>query len=197
MPKLCLINRMVCPPDGFRYTHPEDGYLSHGWTYDAWVEVAHKHYSANKQPSPPDLETRMQEQLCKTLPPGWCLYDDPNRPRPSVSLGWNDMARGVEVFTRWTIGGRKTVPQEEAERRAEICSRCYLNVNVQGCSACQQAVAAIVGDRVTKADHALRSCAVCKCFLRAKVHFPKDLLDTESNAVQEQYPEFCWMKETP
>jgi hypothetical protein len=44
----------------------------------------------------------------------------------------------------------------------------------------------------------LKTCAVCKCFIRAKVHFPMDTLDTQSDKVQGMYPDFCWLnKESP
>jgi hypothetical protein len=51
----------------------------------------------------------------------------------------------------------------------------------------------VIGDRKTKHDHMLRSCAVCKCFLRAKVHFPITTLDTQPEKVQSMYPGFCWL----
>jgi hypothetical protein len=51
----------------------------------------------------------------------------------------------------------------------------------------------MTGDLKSKNDDMLRTCAVCKCFLRAKVHFPIDTLDTESQKVQGMYPDFCWL----
>jgi hypothetical protein len=195
MSSLKLINEWgPCPPDGYRYVFPTDGYVVHAWTYVDWVQFAKKHLLANDKEVPPSLESDMQEQLCLTLPPGFCSYDDPERPRPSVSLGWDDVVGGVRTFARWIRGGCKYVDQAEADRRALICSRCYLNVNVQGCRGCHQAVQEVVRDKHSKHDPSLRACAVCKCFLRAKVHFPIAILDTESAKVQEMYPGFCWLK---
>lgn len=192
--RLCLINEWgPCPPGGFRYVDPEDGFVSHAWAYVDWIEFQRRHLEANNREIPPNLGELMQDQLCKTLPPGWCLYDDPNRPRPSVSLSWNDVASGIKTFGRWVKGGLKTVGQVEADRRAVICSCCYLNVNVQGCSGCAKAVIEVVGEHKTKFDHMLNSCAVCKCFLKAKVHFPIETLDTQSEKVQSMYPGFCWL----
>lgn len=185
--------RGECPQDGYRYVDPEDGFVVHAWTYVDWVDIARRHLETNNRPVPGDLGEKMQNQLCQTLRPGLCLYDDPSRPRPSTSLSWNDVAAGIKTFTRWIAKGAKFVDQREAERRAVICSRCYLNVNVQGCSGCQKAVVEITGDRKTKQDSVLRSCAVCKCFLRSKVHFPIETLDTQSDKVQSMYPDFCWL----
>jgi hypothetical protein len=192
--RLCLINLWgPCPPDGYRYVDPVSGFLAHAWTYVDWIAVEKAHLHANKREIPETLEADMQEQLCLTLPPGWCLYDDDNRPRPTTSIGWDDVASGLKTFARWVGSGCKYVPQAEAERRAVICSRCYLNVNVQGCSGCHKAVAEVVRDKHTKLDLSLRACAVCKCFLKAKVHFPINTLDTSSPGVQGMYPGFCWL----
>jgi len=194
MSRLLLNNTWgACPPDGYRYVHPETGHLTHAWTYVDWVEFARQHLLANNLPVPDDLGEQMQNQLCQTLEPGWCNFDDPNRPRASTTLSWNDVMAGIGTFTRWLKAGLKFVSQTEADRRAFICSRCYLNVNVQGCAGCQKVVEELVGNKKSKYDPALRSCGACKCFLRAKVHFPISILD-KSGVNQELYPGFCWAK---
>jgi len=196
MSVLRLEKPSVCPRDGFRYVFPEDGYVAWAWTYNDWIAAAKAHYHANPElgEEPRDLEARMESQLCQTLDPGWCMYDDPMRPRASTSLTWDDVQRGLKTFAEWTLGGCKSVAQTEADRRAEVCSRCYMNVNVTGCSACQKVVEEIVGNWKSKSDQALKSCAVCKCFLRAKVHFPLETLDIEAASLQSLYPEHCWLK---
>jgi hypothetical protein len=175
------------------YVFPDDGFPAHAWTYVDWVQTARNHLQANNKPVPDTLEADMQHQLCLTLPPGWCNYDDDNRPRPKVSLEWNDVANGLKTFAHWVAQGCKYVTQQEADRRALVCSRCYLNVNVQGCSGCRKAVEEVVRDRHSKYDGTLKSCAVCKCFLRAKIHFPISTLDTGNPGVQQMYPNHCWL----
>ena len=194
MSRLSLIKPSVCPPEGFRYVFPEDGYLVNDHTYDAWVQHARNHLQANQREEPPDLAAQMEDQLCQTLEPGWCAYDDDSRPRPSTSLDWGAIAGGVETFARWIRDGCRYVSQAEADRRALICTRCYLNVNVSGCAGCQKVVKEIVRNKMTQYDSALRACAVCKCLLAAKVHFPLEILDKENARAQSMYPEFCWLK---
>jgi len=194
MTRLSLVKPTVCPPDGFRYVFPSTGYTVHAWTYSDWVTFARNHLSANHLPVPLDLEETMQDQLCQTLEPGWCNYDDPSRPRPNTSLDWNAVQQGLTTFSNWVKGGLKTVGKDEANRRAKICSRCYLNVNVQGCSACSKALAFITGRHKTQYDSSLKACAACKCFLKAKVHFPLSILDKNLPGAQALYPEFCWLK---
>ncbi len=191
---LQLIKRSVCPPNGFRYVFPETGHIVHAWDFDSWVQSAKNHLQTNNLAEPSDLAETMQEQLCQTLEPGWCSFDDPNRIRPSTSLSWNDITNGIATFTRWIAAGCQYVAQDEADRRALVCSRCYLNVNVEGCAGCQKAVQEITRDRKSKYDFALRACGVCHCLLRAKIHFPQSILDKEQDSVQEQYPSFCWLK---
>lgn len=195
--KLSLIKEQgPCPPEGFRYVDPVDGFVTHAWTYNDWVALHRSHLQANGRAEPDHLESLMQDQLCRTLPPGWCNYDDPNRPRPTVSLDWGTVANGLKTFSNWILNGCHFVTQAEADRRANICSRCYYNVNISGCSACQKAVAETIGSRRTKFDYSLKGCAVCRCVLRAKVWFPQSILDKENERLQEQYPDFCWLKRT-
>jgi hypothetical protein len=197
MSTLRLVKPSECPPDGFRYVFPEDGYIAHAWTHTDWVNDATRHYQVNPGLGavPPDLVERMEDQLCQTQEPGRCMYDDPNRPRVSTSFGWDDVVQGLTVFKEWLLGGRERVEQVEAERRGEICTRCFMNVNVQGCAGCQKLVAEVSGKLKSKNDFALRSCAVCKCFLKLKVHFPLQLLlDNEDEKLQSLYPSHCWLK---
>jgi hypothetical protein len=190
---LSLLNEWgPCPPDGYRYVFPADGWVCHAWTYVDWVQAARNHLVGNNIEVPLTLESDMQQQLCLTLPPGWCNYDDDHRPRPTTSLGWNEVGAGLQTFARFLSSGAKLVEQAEADRRALICSRCYLNVNITGCSGCQKLVKEVV-TRKTKYDNSLRGCAVCKCVLSAKVHFPISALDTGNPGVQQMYPDFCWL----
>ena len=194
MPKLALIKPQgPCPPDGFRYVFPEDGWVCHAWSYNDWIALAKAHLQANNQQVPQELEVIMQDQLCQSLPPGWCNYDNDQRPRASTSLGWGDVLVGIKTFSEWISKGAQFVSQEEADRRALVCSRCYLNVNVTGCSSCQKMVEEVVRGQKTKYDFALKACGVCMCFLRAKVHFPLEIL--ENNATEHSravYPQISW-----
>ena len=192
---LKLTARQV-PPDGYRYRFPHDGYVVHAWDPFTWVQLARDHLRANNMEEPPDLLEQMEDQLCQTLEPGWCMHDDPNRPRPSLVLDWDDIQRGIATFTSWAIRGGGFVEKEEAERRALICSRCYLNTSVSGCSLCHAAALKAVQGRSTKYDNSLNACAVCKCLLKAKVWFPLSALDRDREERQSLYPEFCWLKKS-
>jgi hypothetical protein len=174
---------------------PHDGWVSHAWDYATWLAQAVKHLEVNNRQVPADLGEQMQEQLCMTLPPGWCNYDDPNRPRASNAMTWDDVQSGIKTFARWMANGCRYVPQQEAERRAQICTRCYLNVNIVGCAACHAAANEVTKGKTTRSDPYLKGCAACKCLLRAKVHLPLSILDKENSGVQQLYPDHCWLKQ--
>lgn len=195
MSQLTLINalRGPVPPDGYRYVDPVSGFTAHSFDYRDWVEQEQKHLTANQREVPPDLEIQMQEQLCHTLPPGWCNYDVPN-PVTVYDLDWKDVLEAAARFAGWVAEGMPLVDQKEAERRAMVCTRCYLNVNIGGCSSCQAIVAKLSEGLTTKRDQYLKSCGACKCNLKAKVHFPLDTLKSAHN-IQKLYPSHCWLKE--
>jgi hypothetical protein len=192
-----LLRRDIIPPGGqFRFRHFETGFTSTGGDYDTWINEVVKHRMANNLPWDRATIVRIaEEQMCSTLPPGWCAEFDPNRVEPLTRVTWGDIYQGMQVFARWFKEGRPYVIQEEAERRAEICSKCYLNVNVEGCGTCHELAQFLSGDVKTSFDPVLASCGVCKCLLKAAVHFPINTLEPEDSSVHQQnYPAFCWRK---
>ena len=195
MPRLSLSDalRGPVPPDGYRYKDPESGFVCHSFDYSDWVQQEKKHLEGNGRKVPFDLELIMQEQLCMTLPPGWCSYDPPNSV-VLATLEGKDIMHAASTFGSWVLNGMPLVEQEEADRRALVCSRCYLNVSISGCGVCQAVVDKLAGSLTSKHDRFIRKCAACKCNLRAKVHFPLEVLDKENPGVQELYPEHCWLK---
>lgn len=197
MNRLSLINalRGPVPPDGYKYVDPVSGFRAHSFDYTDWVDQERKHLTANGREVPLDLEIQMQEQLCMTLPPGWCNYDPPNAVTVH-DLDWPDVMAAAARFSGWLLKGMPTVDQNEADRRAMICTRCYLNVHVGGCSVCQAAVAKLSEGLTSKHDAYLKSCAACKCNLKAKVHFPISSLDKENPGVQKLYPDHCWLNKS-
>ncbi len=182
-----------CPPDGYRYIVPQTGTEIRAWDAFSWFDLAKANLTSNGFPVPDDLEAQMEDQLCSTLDPHWCDQIDPNRPYVSTRLNWGDVKAGITVYSNWIAGGTKTVPQEEADRRAKICASCYLNVNVEGCYACHKLAGLLTWSNRTPYDESLRACAACKCLNRAQVWFPIDvLLSSDTSERQSLYPSFCW-----
>jgi hypothetical protein len=197
-----LIDQHTIPPDGMRYFQPETRMTIRGGDYwDLFVQVE-KHRKVNNIPLGPLWKEEVEDQLCKTLPPGFCKEIEPGKRSIGVTtrVGWEDLERGMAVMIDWASQGRPHVSQELAEKRARICIGCYYNVNLaSGCHACQGVVNMIyraVGGSRTSLDAMLKQCAVCKCSNQAQVHFPVEVLaEGTPDEMIPLFPEFCWKKE--
>lgn len=159
----------------------------------SWQDAIRDHRKANDLTPLPAVES--EDQLCRSLPPGWC-EQDAGEANTSVNtrFGWDEFAAGMKAFGRLMLGGFNFVAQPEANRRAAICSACFFNVGLAGCGTCRKMASLITGDvaqKKTPYDYKLQACGVCQCALTALVHFPMDALETTPEK-QAQYPDFCW-----
>lgn len=198
---LRLINRDQTPPDGFRYTHVETGYVSRAIDAYNWMLGIAAHRKANNLP--PITAAQAEDQLCLILPPGNCEYDSEERGTRiwvNTRLNWHQIVEGTKAYVALIASGFKTVEQEEANRRAAICSSCYLKTPPQGCGSCLKIAQLIIGDvaaKTTPHDSYLvnQACSVCSCPVKSIVHFPLSALDkADSPEKQEAFPTFCWRK---
>lgn len=187
------------PPKGFRYTVPETGQYITAWNVENWLDKIKAHLTANNIPIPIDLLAQAEDQLCQLLPPGFCEYEDPSRPKIDTNFGWGDVEQGSKTLFEWATQGLPLVSQDEAERRAKICANCYANIRVTGCGvSCRELIRNIVGwfvKRKTSSDESLNSCGVCHCFLKSKVHVPLEVIEKYDNpSLQPMYPKWCWLR---
>lgn len=197
---MILKNRDHCPPDGLRYVH-ETGYVSTAIDSYNWFANIQAHRVANNLPEI-SLE-QAEAQLCETLPPGWCTHSLPeqrSRPWVNTRLRWRDIVEGTKAYIALMVSGFQTVSQEEADRRAAICSGCFLKITPQGCGSCVKLSRIIVMDiagKKTQHDSfiANQACGACACPLQPIVHFPLALLERADNdAKQTAFTSFCWRK---
>lgn len=185
-----------CPPDGYRYVDPDTGHVTRKEDQQSWVLAAIAHRKANNLEVPLNFSALMEDQLCEVLPSGWCEFDDNSRPRIDMRFGLRDVWNWAEAHIK--LLGDNFVPQEEAERRAKICSSCYMNMEGAGCAGCQRVAELFTTElakRKTQSDQYLKSCAVCKCYNRASVHFPLTILEShDTSEHQSMFPNFCWRR---
>lgn len=193
---LKLTSYREVPPDGYRFVDPDTGHVTVKEDVISWVQAAIAHRKANSLEVPANFQAIMEHQFCQVLPAGWCDFDDPNRPRVDMRFSLRDVWNWAEAHLNLLTD--KFVDQPEAERRAKICSSCYMNVEGQGCTGCQRVATLFTTElakRKTQSDPFLKSCAVCKCFLRAKVHFPLTIAEAhDTTEIQSMFPSFCWRK---
>lgn len=107
----------------------------------------------------------------------------PVRPRglSGLKVFGADLARFVSAMASW-VTSADMVPQEEAERRAEICASCKMNqplsdVACAGCYGLAGRILAIIGDRRTRMENVLEYCGVCSCANKIQVFAPLAVLN--------------------
>lgn len=197
---LKLVNLRETPPDNYRYTFLEDGQRIESFGHQSWLDGIKEHYKRNGYPMPDNWRELAEDQLCRLLPPGWCIHEDGRRPEHFIDsrLSVWDIMRGTQVLAAFVLSGGATVSKELAESRAVTCAACPFNMGVAGCAPCiglSNVIADASGSIETKADDQLRSCAICKCSNRAQSRIPiKHLAKGVTDEMMDQFPEWCWKK---
>jgi hypothetical protein len=198
-----LRNVNETPPNGFEYTQPESGRVFSDYTYDRFIKDIRDHRLGNGYPITPTWEEELQDEMCRKHPhwfPDHCKrIDSPKLRKVSFASALSFLG----MLSRWAFKGAKFVPQEEAERRANICLTCPLNQPLQlGCGACQstilQGISNLMGSHTTTLDEKLGACGICSCSLKVAVHFP---LEAQQFSLTEQMKQefkdlgYCWKAE--
>ena len=205
--RLQLLNGNSVPPGMFRYTVPETGAkFGSQHTMDGILGLVAAHYRDNNIPIPVDLRERIEDQMCQTLPEGNCQYTDgtPYKGYQSA-LTMENLMKGISslayMMKESILGNDVFVSQEEADQRALICTRCFLNMGNGVCMGCGAMKAVtdlasnVKGGRTTKYDSQLQNCGVCGCRNDAIVHVNrKVLLSNEKPETTEDRPSWCWVK---
>lgn len=109
-------------------------------------------------------------------------------------------AEGAAVPIDWFRSGGMPVSKVLSEKRAAICVACPKNVSANWFV---QAGAAVVKEVIefrndvslkTTQDDKLKSCEVCGCIMRLKVHTPLEIIvrNTKPEMLQ-KFPDNCWI----
>jgi len=176
----------------WRYVQPETAAVFTAFSFYGLLEAVEKHRKAMKLDLSEGWMDRFQDDLCRQNERVPCDRGK-KQPTGKKSLTVADLKRFMN-----TLSAQKGdfVSQEEAERRAKICSTCPKNQSVKGCWGCGgiiKAVTEYLGKKTTSRDRALESCAVCGCVLRAKVWLELGTIDNTGL----EYPEHCWQRQVP
>lgn len=186
--------RVLRPGDStankWRYVQPETGAVFTGLSYWQVRDSVYRHRAAMKLDTAAGWEERFQDEICQQNEQAHCDRGKKARTPGKKSLTVDDLRRFMTTLSRQE---GSFVSQEEAERRALICSTCPKNQTVSGCWGCGgiiKAVTKYLGNKRTSRDKALESCSVCGCVLRAKVWLELGTIDNSGL----EYPEHCWQK---
>lgn len=204
-----LANTSVRPPGKWRYRVSETGQTFIGTNLDELRKKLGKHCAIHHLPMPSNEQ--IEEQICFELgndAKDWCM--DPatgmsgNIPPTSpdcAGLSVGSVKQATFTLVHSAIRGT-SVTQQEAERRAEICSVCNQNREVHGCKGCasdalKSLVGTIAGRRRTSLDDRLATCCICGCLNRAKLWIDIDII--KKHTPDEQWERFrtkapnCWL----
>lgn len=112
----------------------------------------------------------------------------------SLAQYWDGLKGYVEIESRVWNGIPIFVTQEEANKRAAVCSKCSLcslpSSRSMAARASNEILAKRTDGRTTPHDDQIDTCDVCSCFLPTIVHLAGDLLFGKDDA--NKYPLNCW-----
>lgn len=199
---LRLKDTATIPPGGWRYIHRETGAVIHGQTYRELIAAVVDFHKANNFPIGLLFESAVQDQMCRAIGEGMDQFcsavprEHQAYPLTTRKIGATEIKAFLKVMKEWAKTGEPMVSQEEAERRAEICASCPMNIEATGCRTCQgiAAYAAEIGGvRKTRLDSSLKTCSVCGCFLRVAISFPlAPQMSILTDEQRQAFPSFCW-----
>lgn len=190
---------VTTPRDGWSYTEPCTGKKFWHTSIKVLTGMVWNH-----RMSLPDLQMdvdggwqdRLLHDIC--LQNEHLVCDDTEDKGRWVGMG--NVWRFIETMTSWVMRGGGFVTQEEAERRATICSSgmdgkpCKHNEHINGCMGCKgigSALGKILNGRTTSKDQELNVCTACGgCALKAKVWFPREVISVDESKL----PSWCWEK---
>lgn len=195
-----LIDSTISPPGGPRFKHP-DGYVSRGLNIRDVVRKVAQYRANRSQPLITEGFSRLSDEvethICASMSPEDQAAHCVNGSATPKAIHWTEVKRFLLTMGTWALKGFRQVPQEEASRRAAICSLCPYNVGTSGCGVCKSTLSALRGSIVkatTPHDSTLQACGVCGCDNKLAVHVPLNILQKVSNENLE-YPDFCWKKD--
>ena len=191
---LGLADMMTTPPGGWKFKVEETGETISAPDYGRLLLGARTSLERAGLMTPLDYETIFQDQLCRQNPHTKCeVTVAPTNETRQIKAG--DVLRFLKVMASWAGAKGATVPQEEADRRAEICAGCPYNVTAAGCSACMgiaSKVAELTDEKKTRFDAQLENCGVCGCSNKAQVWLPLEVLKKGITPDMDFPEEWCW-----
>jgi hypothetical protein len=190
--RLCMANKDYVPPKGFTCECPAVGGKVISDSLPDLVEACSNHIVSKGQVPPVDLYSLVQDSLCRSNL-GWKFCVPCQKTTARVSAG--AVIRWIKAMFKFAKAGFTLVSQEEAERRAEICAGCPLQVATPamcwGCHGIAGLLPMIAGSRKTRLDSKLEACSVCGCFNSVAVHIPLDCQESKG-----EYPPHCWKRKS-
>lgn len=192
------------PPNGWRYTIPENGLTLTADFFEQLYGRILAHRRSNNLPIPEGYRAFVEDAACnETQPPGSRCGQ--RKPRPKDKPIQHLLLIHVERFlkTVWqAILDRRFVDKEEALRRAAICDGCPLRTTMPGgCTGCYSILKK--AEKILKRNGSIEIpasedgyvrdvCGACGCFIPLKVVLTNDTLDAAEGGARPAYWSGCW-----
>jgi hypothetical protein len=194
---LTILRDVDQPTGGWKYRVPETGVQLISASFQSLTSDVRAHLKANNLPIPESFANWLANEVCTQNENMGRICGKPPKKRPAGMLA-NLSPAMLGRFSRTMMGvlsSRRLVSQEEANRRANICMGCPLNVTVGGCQGCfsfVHEVRKLLTNITTEAKPDF--CGACGCDLQLKVWIPNDILDDAETELPEYAPD-CWRRE--
>jgi hypothetical protein len=196
---LTILRDIDQPPGGWKYLVPETGLQLSSASFQGLATNVRAHLTANKIPIPESFLKWLGNEVCSQNEGMHNICGKTPKKQPAGMLA-NLSPSSLGRFSRTMMGvvrSRRFVTQDEANRRAEICMGCPLNVTVGGCQGCFSfihEVRKLLTNITTEAKPDF--CGACGCDLQLKVWIPNDILNDAETELPEYAPN-CWRRDEP
>jgi len=163
-----------------------------GVEYKGWVKQIFKQYINKADFDSRHLEPGWENRVWSALHEAYPNYIIETKTGPSPPVVNLASIRSFLKLVRRRGINRESVSEEEAIRRAEICSDCSLAGPISGCGSCKRLVKSILKiPRLNLVPANKSGCTVCGCYVDAKVWIKKEHLVGELDKYE--WPNHCWM----
>lgn len=204
-----LLNPNMVPPGGWEYREPRiDGPPFRCGDLSCLVRKVQecRQYNGFERQETQEVQADIEEQICQRVGHEWCEHMKAGQ--WGFSISFDRIKAGTVALLGWAkaafSGEDPYTDEAEANRRAEICSRCWANKAITGCYGCGLADAIrgmlveAKGSRRTAIDDKLHACLVCGCSNAAQVWIkPEILAKGITDHQRECYSEIpaCWKRD--
>lgn len=200
-----LLSTMTVPPGGWEYVEPRTGEKFKGGSLVELTAKVQKHRESNNlwPISETEVQVEIENQICQRVGHEWCQFMKAGQ--WGFSINFDKIRAGTRSLLGWAkaavTGEDPYVNEAEANRRAEICSKCWANKAITGCYGCgladriREMLVQAKGSRWTQHDAKLHACVVCGCANAAQVWIKEEILAPAVTEEQREcYREIpnCW-----
>lgn len=191
-------NINLIPRGGYSVTFPETGHTVTSNHPSAFLQECNIHMKLNGMTIAGGWQDMIWDRFCNQHPDVEC--DDSETVERVVAM--EDVWKFLTTLWESMEQGAKAVPQEEADRRSDICVACNKMGHTScffGCGKFSEVLSTLTLGRQNKNSSAIHkaSCGVCGCEISSLVNYPLEVLQAVDEKVgfkRDEYPEKCWKR---